>query len=187
MLAEFGFSLIYEDWDPGYYRFRDDGNLIFQDKPDASALATCFSTPCFPEVGSAQHMAQLSPAMGGDPWYSQVPIRDGRLGMLYGAKADGENNNYTHRWAYQSAVSYVTGSHSFKFGMNFSKGQNRHTSNSNGKHRAALRRRREPARPAHPGLAAHLRHALVQLRSSQRNREHDGRHHAGELRPARHP
>ena len=132
MLAEFGFSLIYEDWDPGYYRFRDDGNLIFQPKPDAASLATCYETPCFPEVGSARHMAQMSPAMGGDPWYSQVPVWDSRMDLLFSAKSGGENNNYTHRWAYQSALSYVTGSHSFKFGMNFSNGHNRHTNNSNG-------------------------------------------------------
>ena len=132
MLAEFGYSLIYEDWDPGYYRYREDGNLIFQDKPAADALATCFETPCFPEPGSARHMAQMSPAMGGDPWYSQVGIRDNRLGLLYGAKEWGEANNYTHRHAFQSALSYVTGSHSFKFGMNFSNGHNRHTNNSNG-------------------------------------------------------
>ena len=132
MLAEFGFSLIYEDWDPGYYRYRDDGNLIFQEKPDAGSLATCYETPCFPEVGSARHMNQLSPAMGGDPWYSQVPVWDNRKDILYSAKGGGENNNYTHRWAYQSALSYVTGSHSFKFGMNFSNGHNRHTNNSNG-------------------------------------------------------
>ncbi|MCY4506926.1 MAG: hypothetical protein OXG35_08205, partial [Acidobacteria bacterium] len=132
MLAEFGFSIIYEDWDPGYYRYRPDGELIFQDKPDASALATCFSTPCFPEVGSSVHMAQMPVSMDGDPWYSQVAVNDGRLGMLYGARNDGENNNYTHRWAYQSALSYVTGSHSFKFGMNFTNGHNRHTRNSNG-------------------------------------------------------
>ena len=132
MLAEFGFSLIYEDWDPGYYRFREDGNAIFQVKPDASALATCYETPCFPEVGSARHLAQMSPAMGGDPWYSQVPVWDTRKGIHFGAKGGGENNNYAHRWAYQSAVSYVTGSHSFKFGGNFSKGHNRHTNNSNG-------------------------------------------------------
>ncbi len=130
MLAEFGFSLIYEDWDPGYYRYREDGNLIFQEVPES--MATCFSTPCFPEVGSAQHMAQMPISMGGDPWYSQVAVNDGRLGMLYGARNDGENNNYTHRWAYQSALSYVTGSHSFKFGMNFTNGHNRHTRNSNG-------------------------------------------------------
>ena len=141
MLAEFGFSLIYEDWDPGYYRYRDDGQLIFQEKPDAASLATCFETPCRPAVGSAAHMAQMSPAMGGDPWYTQVPIRDRRLGLLYGAKAGGENNNYTHRWAYQSAVSYVTGSHSFKVGMNVTNGRNRHTSNSNGNLRQPLRRR----------------------------------------------
>ena len=132
MLAEFGFSLIYEDWDPGYYRYSDDGS-IFQEKPDPSDLATCFSTPCFHAApGSSQANAQLSPAMGGDPWYSQVAIRDGRMGLLYGAKGGGENNNYTHRWAYQSALSYVTGSHSFKVGMNFSRGHNRHTNNSNG-------------------------------------------------------
>ena len=132
MLAEFGFSLIYEDWDPGYYRYREDGNLIFQPKPDAASLATCYETPCFPDVGSARHMSQLSPAMGGDPWYSQVPVWDNRKDILYSAKGGGENNNYTHRWAYQSALSYVTGSHSFKFGMNITNGHNRHASNSNG-------------------------------------------------------
>ena len=132
MLAEFGFSLSYQDWDTGYYQHRQHGPSIFQEKPDAASLAACYETPCFPEVGSDRHKVQMSPAMGGDPWYSQVPIRDGRLGLLYGAKESGENNNYTHRWAYQSALSYVTGSHSFKFGMNFSNGHNRHTSNSNG-------------------------------------------------------
>ncbi len=132
MLAEFGFSLIYEDWDPGYYRFREDGQLITQTKPDAASLATCFETPCFPAVGSARHMTQLSPLVGGDPWYSQVATRDDRIGLLYGAKESGEDNNYSHRWAYQGALSYVTGSHSFKFGMNFSKGHNRHTNSSNG-------------------------------------------------------
>ena len=132
MLAEFGFSIIYEDWDPGYYRYREDGNLIVQPKPDASALATCYSTPCFPEVGSAAHMSQMPASMGGDPWYTQTPSIDGRLGLEYGARQWGENNNYTHRWAYQSALSYVTGSHSFKFGMNITNGHNRHTNSSNG-------------------------------------------------------
>ena len=130
MLTEFGFSVIYEDWDPSYYRY---GSIpIFQEKPGADALASCFETPCFPAVGSAQAMAQLSPAMGGDPWYSVVARRDNHLDLVYGAKPGGEQNNYSHRWAYQSALSYVTGSHSFKFGMNFSKGHNRFTRNSNG-------------------------------------------------------
>ena len=130
MLAEFGFSLIYEDWDPGYYRYREDGNLIVQPKPDT--VATCFSTPCFPKVGSPAHLAQMPASMGGDPWYTQTSSIDGRLGLEYGARQWGVNNNYTHRWAYQSAQSYVTGSHSFKFGMNFSNGHNRHTNSSNG-------------------------------------------------------
>ena len=132
MLAEFGFSLSYQDWDVSYHQHRRDGPSIFQAPPDAADLAACFETPCFPPVGSARHAAQLAPGLGGDPWYSQVPVWDTRKGIHFGAKSGGENNNYSHRWAYQSAVSYVTGSHSFKFGMNFSKGHNRHTNNSNG-------------------------------------------------------
>ena len=130
MLAEFGFSLAYEDWDPGYYTYGDIP--IRQDRPSDGALATCFETPCYPEVGSARHMAQLSPAMGGDPWYSVVSRRDNYMGLLHTAKDDGEVNNYTHRWAYQGALSYVTGSHNFKFGANFTNGHNRFTRSSNG-------------------------------------------------------
>ena len=132
LLAEFGFSLSYQDWDANYYQHRRDGPSIFQPRPDADGLAACFETPCFPPVGSARHAAQLAPALGGDPWYSQVATRDGLLGLLYGAKADGENNNYTRRWAYRGALSYVTGSHRFSVGMNFSRGRNRHTNTSNG-------------------------------------------------------
>ena len=132
LLAEFGFSLSYQDWDANYYQHRRDGPSIFQPRPDADGLAACFETPCFPPVGSARHAAQLAPALGGDPWYSQVATRDGLLGLLYGAKADGENNNYTRRWAYRGALSHVTGSHRFSVGMNFSRGRNRHTNTSNG-------------------------------------------------------
>ncbi|MCY4507990.1 MAG: TonB-dependent receptor [Acidobacteria bacterium] len=132
MLAEFGFSLSYQDWDTNYYQYRQDGPSIFQARPDAADLAACFETPCFPPVGSARHAAQLAPALGGDPWYSQVSTYDGLLGLLYGAKADGENNNYTRRWSYRGALSHVTGSHSVKLGMDFSRGRNRHTNTSNG-------------------------------------------------------
>ena len=130
MLAEFGFSLVYEDWDPGYYRFSSLGDYEYfrQPKPSDDSLATCFSTPCYHEPGSPAYNAQVA---GGDLWYSRVPKRDAHLGLLYGLKEQGEENNYSHRWAYQSAVSYVTGSHSFKVGMNFSNGQNRHTRNAN--------------------------------------------------------
>ena len=127
MLAEFGFSLAYEDWDPGYYEFGPQ--QIRQTKPSDDAVAFCFETPCFPAVSSARHMAQMP---GGDPWYSQVAKRDNYMAMLYNAKEDGDVNNYTHRLAYQGALSYVTGSHSFKFGMNFSGGRNRFTRSGNG-------------------------------------------------------
>ena len=131
MLAEFGFSLVYEDWDPGYYRFSSLGDYDYfsQTKPSDSELATCFSTPCYDAPGSAAYMAQMAP---GASWYNVIPKIDSHLGMTYGVSDEHEQNNYSHRWAYQSAVSYVTGSHSFKVGMNFSTGQNRHTRTGNG-------------------------------------------------------
>ncbi len=131
-LAELGFSLSYQDWDTNYYQPRGDGPSIFQARPDAADLAACFETPCFPSVGSARHAAQLAPSLGGDPWYSQVATYDGLLGLRYGAKSDGENNNYTRRWAYRGSLSHVTGSHRVKLGMDFSRGRNRHTNTSNG-------------------------------------------------------
>ena len=76
LLAEFGFSLSYQDWDTNYYQPRGDGPSIFQARPDAADLAACFETPCFPPVGSARHAAQLAPALGGDPWYSCCRTRE---------------------------------------------------------------------------------------------------------------
>ena len=130
MLAEFGFSLVYEDWDPGYYRFSSVGDYDYfsQKKPADGEMATCFETPCFDAPGSAAYMAQLP---GSPNWYNVVPRIDRYSGMTYGLSDEHEQNNYSHRWAYQSAVSYVTGSHSFKVGMNFSHGQNRHTRTAN--------------------------------------------------------
>ena len=131
MLAEFGFSLVYEDWDPGYYRFSSLGDYDYfsQTKPGAGELATCFKTPCYDLPGSPEYMAQTAP---GTNWYNLVPRWDAHLGMNYAVADDDEQNNYSHRWAYQGAVSYVTGSHSFKFGTNFSHGGNRHTRTANG-------------------------------------------------------
>ena len=121
-LAEFGFSLNYTDWDPGY----QPG--IFQERPSVGTLATCFSTPCFPEVGAPEALAQLA---GGDPFYSTVHRNDTWLDFRYAAK-NYEENNYTRRYAYQGAVSYVTGSHSVKVGMNVTNGYNRYSFSSNG-------------------------------------------------------
>ena len=130
MLAEFGFSLVYEDWDPGYYRFSTVGDYDYfsQVKPGAGELATCFETPCYDPVGSAAFMAQTAAAAN---WYNVVPKIDSHLGLTHGVSDEHEQNNYSHRWAYQGAVSYVTGSHSFKVGTNFSYGQNRHTRTGN--------------------------------------------------------
>ena len=129
MLAEFGFSLHFGDWDPGYYQYSPLGS-IYQPRP--SDVGLCLETPCDWGVGSPQAALQMPVSMGGDPWFSQVAKNDTYLGLVYNAKNDGEVNYYTHRWAYQSALSYVTGSHSFKFGMNFTKGHNRYTRSSNG-------------------------------------------------------
>ncbi|MEE2636315.1 MAG: TonB-dependent receptor [Acidobacteriota bacterium] len=124
MLAEFGFSLAYEDWDPGYYIFGT--TPIEQPRPGDSSLATCFSTPCFPAVGSPAALSQLS-----DPFYSTVHRNDSWLDFRYTAK-NFQENNYSHRWAYQGALSYVTGSHSIKVGMNITNGQNRFSYSGNG-------------------------------------------------------
>ena len=122
MLAEIGFSLNYTDWDPGY----QPG--IEQPRPADNALATCFSTPCFPAIGSAQHLAQLA---SGDPFYNVVHRNDSWLDFRYGAKNYSENN-YMRRFSYIGALSYVTGSHNFKIGANVTSGSSRYSFGSNG-------------------------------------------------------
>ena len=121
-LAEVGFSMNYTDWDPGY----QPG--IEQPRPADNALATCFSTPCFPPVGSPAHLAQLT---GGDPWYNVVHRNDDWTDFRYGAKNFIENN-YTRRWSWIGSLSYVTGSHNFKFGTNLTHGHSRYSFGSNG-------------------------------------------------------
>jgi len=121
MLLEFGYSLVYEDWDPGY----QPG--IFQDVPSESDLAFCASTPCFPAVGSAQANTQLA---SGDPWYQFAHRNDSYLDFRYAAK-NFQENNYSHRWSYAGSMSYVTGAHNMKFGSNISRGQNRFSYDSN--------------------------------------------------------
>ena len=122
LLVEAGFSMNYGDWDPGY----QPG--IEQPRPSDSAMATCFSTPCFPAVGSPEALAQLA---GGDDFYSVVHRSDDWLDFRYGAKNYSENN-YTRRWSYMGAASYVTGSHSFKIGGNVTRGNGRYSFGSNG-------------------------------------------------------
>ncbi len=119
LLAEFGFSLSMQDWDPSY----QEG--IRREVP--AAFEGCFATPCFPAVGSPLHLAQ----MDSNGWYGVVSQSDAWLGLLHTA-AQNESENYPHAWSYKGAVSYVTGSHNIKVGFQNKWGNLRRNRNSNG-------------------------------------------------------
>ena len=118
LLAEFGFSLSYQDWDPSY----QEG--IRRQVP--AAFEPCFATPCFPAVGSPAALAQ----MDRDGWYGVVNRNDAWLGLQYGAAAN-ETENYPHAWSYKGSVSYVTGSHNIKVGFQNKWGNQRRNRNNN--------------------------------------------------------
>jgi len=118
MLAELGFSLAYEDWDPGY----QPG--IMADRPTENIL--CVSTPCYPAVGSPAALMQSN------DWYAGTVATDSYMtGMRYNAK-NYEANNYTHHLNVTGAVSYVTGAHNFKVGFDNAWGSRRSTNAGNG-------------------------------------------------------
>ena len=118
LLAEFGFSLSYQDWDPSY----QEG--IRREVP--AAFSPCYATPCFPAVGSAAALAQLDP----NGWYGVTQRQDSWLGLDYGA-ATNETENYPHAWSYRASISYVTGSHNFKVGFQNKWGNQRRNRNNN--------------------------------------------------------
>jgi hypothetical protein len=120
LLAEFGFSLSYQDWDPSYQKG------IRRERP--SAFAPCFATPCFPAVGSPAALAQMDP----DGWYGVVGRDDAWLNLRYRAAIFGETENYPHAWSYRGSVSYVTGSHNVKVGFQNKWGNQRRNRNNNG-------------------------------------------------------
>ncbi|MBI4477313.1 MAG: hypothetical protein HY654_09085, partial [Acidobacteria bacterium] len=119
LLAEFGFSLSYQDWDPSY----QEG--IRRERP--AAFEPCFVTPCFPAVGSPAALAQ----MDRDGWYGVVHRNDPWLGLRYAA-ATNETENYPHAWSYRGSITYVTGSHNFKVGFQNKWGNQRRNRNNNG-------------------------------------------------------
>jgi hypothetical protein len=119
LLAEFGFALSYQDWDPSY----QEG--IRREVP--AAFVPCFATPCFPAVGSPAALAQMQR----DGWYGVVHHDDPWLQLRYGA-ATNETENYPHSWSYKGSLSYVTGSHNFKFGFQNKYGNRRRNRNNNG-------------------------------------------------------
>ncbi|MGQ0733789.1 MAG: carboxypeptidase regulatory-like domain-containing protein [Acidobacteriota bacterium] len=118
LLAEFGASLSYQDWDPSY----QDG--IRRDRP--SAFVPCFATPCFPSVGSPEALVQRDR----DGWYGVTQRVDPWLGLNYGAAAN-ETENYPHAWSYKGALTYVTGSHNVKVGFQNKWGNQRRNRNNN--------------------------------------------------------
>ena len=140
LLAEFGYSLVYEDWDLAYQGNQNeqpDQRAIGFDVPTLEQvvptdnMAFCYTTPCFPPIGSPRHMAQMHPSLGGDPWYSVVQRRDSWMDWRYTA-IDRAAWHYTHRWSYAGSISYVTGSHNLKIGTNITRGQNRFSRQGNG-------------------------------------------------------
>ena len=122
MLLEFGWSTVRIDLTRNYLPG------IEQPRPAENLLATCFSTPCFPAVGSSQHLAQLA---GGDPWYGSTRREDEWLDFTYGGINEARAS-YRPKYGYNGALSYVTGTHSIKVGMDVETGTAQHGRHRNG-------------------------------------------------------
>ena len=114
MLAEVGLSYNGEVYPFGY----QPG--VAQIKPPNDMFYTCTATPCFPEVGSARHLAQTA---GGHPWYGGpngvfLGKNDQRLlGLDYDANLGGSQVNYPFKQNIIASLSYVTGTHNIKVGF----------------------------------------------------------------------
>jgi hypothetical protein len=128
MLAEFGFSMNGEVYPIGYQP------EVEQTLP--TGLVGCFTTPCFPAVGSAQHLTQTG---GGDPWYGgpqgvwtgKLDQRLGYSGRGYGSAARGSTVNSPFKQNIIGSLSYVTGSHNVKVGFEQSWSWEKTARNSN--------------------------------------------------------
>ena len=128
MLAEVGYSLNGEVYPIGYQP------EVAQTAP--SNLIGCMSTPCFPGVGSAQHLQQTA---SGDPWYggpqgvftSKLDQRLGYSGRGYGSAARGSTVNSPFKSNIIGSLSYVTGSHNVKVGFENSWAREHVARNSN--------------------------------------------------------
>ena len=112
VLAEFGFSANGEVYPIGYQP------QVEQAYPSAG-VETCLNTPCFPTVGSAQHLIQTAT---GDPWYGGpsgvwTSKQDDRLGFDEYGSNRGSTVNYPFKQNLIGSVSYVTGSHNVKVGF----------------------------------------------------------------------
>ena len=70
MLAEFGFSLHFGDWDPSYYQYSPLGS-IYQERPGDVGL--CPETPCYWDVGSPEGPAADAGVAGRRPLVQRGP------------------------------------------------------------------------------------------------------------------
>jgi len=105
LLVEAGFSVSPTAWG-GH---NQDAVLA----PDPGGVRTCLATPCYWESGYDQTSR----------FYRQAPKRDLDTLAAWNASNSGESRNYTTRNVINGVVSYVTGSHAFKFGAEMEYGQ----------------------------------------------------------------
>jgi hypothetical protein len=87
---------------------------IFQERP--ANFVPCFQTPCF--TGDPNQGAFGARV---DPWYQVVRRQDLTRGTAWGASAQ-RGGEFPQRMASTGALSYVTGTHQFKVGYQWSSG-----------------------------------------------------------------
>ena len=109
LLIEAGYSTNIESFDRSYQpgsAARSVGRL----QPHGGS---CFRTPCDPFFDLGLPPGDL---LQTDPWYALATREDLALDTRWNA-ARYENSQYPQRFNVQAALSYVTGSHSFKVGF----------------------------------------------------------------------
>ncbi len=97
---------------------------ILQSRP--ANMETCFVTPCF---SGASNQGANGGAV--DPWYQVVRREDLTRRTAWGASAQ-RGGEYPERLASSAALSYVTGTHQLKFGVQWSSGTFRVPNDRNG-------------------------------------------------------
>ena len=76
---------------------------------------------------------------GTPEWYTDINKQDSALGTQWGAATVNVSGSYPDRFALPASMSYVTGAHNIKVGVQDTWGRYRHTRNANGDIRAIFR------------------------------------------------
>lgn len=95
-------------------------------QPRPANMETCFVTPCF---SGASNQGAFGGAV--DPWYQVVRREDLTRRTAWGTSAQ-RGGEYPERLAASAALSYVTGTHQVKVGMQWSSGTFRVPNDRNG-------------------------------------------------------